>query len=138
MENNEILLKELGSRLSYDVKLSHKYKNNIYILSGITKAGMIVITDIVTNEITTTDIGNVKPYLFPLSSMTEEQYEKFIIISGWDVDIEDIKRGKFSCIGYVGLDTMYDAIDWFNKNHFDYRGLIDMGLAIDSTGKNIY
>jgi hypothetical protein len=138
MENNEILLKELGSRLSHDVKLSYKYKNNIHILSGMTRAGMVVINDAVTDEITTTDIENVKPYLFPLSSMTEEQYEKFIIISGWDVDIEDIRRGKFSCIGYVGLDIIYDAIDWFNKNHFDYRGLIEKGLVIDATGKNIY
>ena len=31
-----------------------------------------------------------------------------------------------------------DAIDWLNKNHFDYRGLIEKGLAIDATGKNIY
>lgn len=38
-------------------------------------------------------------------------------------------------------DTMYpnsDAIDWLNKNHFDYRCLIEKGLAIDATGKNIY
>lgn len=138
MENNEILLKELGSRTPYVVKLSHKYNNHIHILSGISKAGMIVMNDTVTNEITTTDIENVKPYLFPLSSMTEEQFEKFIIISGWDVDIEDVRRGKFSCIGYVGLDVIYDAIDWFNKNHFDYRGLIPMGLANDATGLNIY
>ena len=79
-----------------------------------------------------------RPYLFPLSSMTDEQYEKFIIISGWDGDIEDIRRGKFSCIGYVGLDYIYDTIDWLNKYHFDYRGLISRGLAIDATGLNIY
>ena len=32
----------------------------------------------------------------------------------------------------------YDTVDWLNKNHFDYRGLIPMGLAIDATGLNIY
>jgi hypothetical protein len=138
MENNEILLKDLCSRLPYGVKLSHKYKNHIHILSGISKGGMIVTTDAVTNEITTTDIENVKPYLFPLLSMTDEQCEKFLRISGWDVDIDVVRQGEFSCVGYVGLDEIYDAIDWFNKNHFDYRGLIDMGLAIDATGKNIY
>ena len=79
-----------------------------------------------------------KPYLFPLSSMTEEQYEKFIIISGWDGDIDDIRRGKFSCIGYIGLDYIYDTIDWLNAHHFDYRGLIEKSLALDATGLNIY
>jgi hypothetical protein len=91
-----------------------------------------------TNTLNAGNIPYCKPYLFPLSSMTEEQYEKFIIISGWDGDIEDIRRGKFSCVGYIGLDYIYDTIDWFNKNHFDYRGLIPMGLANDATGLNIY
>jgi hypothetical protein len=31
-----------------------------------------------------------------------------------------------------------DVIDWLNENHFDYRGLIEKGLAIDATGLNIY
>ena len=35
---------------------------------------------------------------------------------------------------YIDLD----ALDWLNKNHFDYRGLIEKGLAIDATGLNIY
>lgn len=87
-------------------------------------------------------VGNnfykIKPYLFPLSSMTEEQYKEFIMVSGWDVDIEDVRRGKFSCIGYIGFDYLYDAVDWFNKNHFDWRGLIPMGLSFDATNLNIY
>ena len=32
----------------------------------------------------------------------------------------------------------YEVYDWLNKNHFDYRGLIPRGLAIDATGLNIY
>lgn len=73
-----------------------------------------------------------------MSSMTEKQYEKFIIISGWDGDIEDIRRGKFLCLGTIGIDYIYDTIDWFNKNHFDYRSLIEKGLAIDCTNLDIY
>lgn len=30
------------------------------------------------------------------------------------------------------------VIEWFNENHFDYRGLIQKGLALDATGKNVY
>ena len=124
-EEKNLFLKDLCSRLPYGVKLD--------TLDGSQEL------DIRWLSINMCNISSpYLSYLFPLSNMTEEQYEEFINISGWDVDIEDIRRGKFSCIGYVGLDVMYDAIDWFNKNHFDYRGLIPMGLAIDATGKNIY
>ena len=61
----------------------------------------------------------IKPYLFPLSSMTEEQKEDMI---------------KSSC----GIGSDKNVFDWYNKNHFDYRGLIEKGLAIDATGLNIY
>ena len=65
-------------------------------------------------------IINCKPYLFPLSSMTEEQQKNLT---------------KFVANGINGENILYD---WYNKNHFDYRGLIPMGLAIDATGLNIY
>ena len=65
-------------------------------------------------------IINCKPYLFPLSSMTEEQ---------------QINLTKFVANGIHGENILYD---WYNKNHFDYRGLIPIGLAIDATGLNIY
>ena len=65
-------------------------------------------------------IINCKPYLFPLSSMTEEQ---------------QINLTKFVANGINGENILYD---WYNKNHFDYRGLIEKGLAIDATGLNIY
>ena len=65
-------------------------------------------------------IINCKPYLFPLSSMTEEQ---------------QINLTKFVANGINDENILYD---WYNKNHFDYRGLIPMGLAIDATKLNIY
>lgn len=67
-------------------------------------------------------VSKIKPYLFPLSSMTEEQKSLYNFY---------LTRIVFA----------YDAsllIDWLNKNHFDYRGLIKKGLAIDATGLNIY
>ena len=144
-KNIELLYKDLSARTSYGVKVKC---NDGYIFTfdkmhmGI---GMLY-TDYYRQPLETPDIilsgcfyGNdIKPYLFPLSSMTEEQYDNFILVSGWDGDYEDIKRGKFSCVGYIGLDYIYDTIDWFNKNHFDYRGLISLGLAIDATGLGIY
>lgn len=68
------------------------------------------------------DVSKIKPYLFPLSSMTEEEklmYEGLMI-------------------GIDNISYMLDVIDWLNSHHFDYRGLIEKGLAIDATGLNIY
>lgn len=39
---------------------------------------------------------------------------------------------------FMNIQIGYPSVDWFHKNHFDYKGLIPMGLAIDATGKNIY
>lgn len=78
------------------------------------------------------------PYLYPLKSMKLKQYEEFIRISGWSGDFDDMKCGKFSCTGCVELNNLYDTIDWLNKNYFDYRGLIERGLAVDCTNLNVY
>ena len=59
----------------------------------------------------------ILPYLRPMSSMTEEEKEELYQKTGFRVD---------DCI--LGLS----AIDWLNANHFDYRGLIPMGLAIEA------
>ena len=67
-------------------------------------------------------INNVKPYLFPLSSMTEEQNLEYLQ----------------TCMGGNSYVPTSASFDWCDKNHFDYRGLIPMGLAIDATGQNIY
>ena len=66
-------------------------------------------------------VSKIKPYLFPLSSMTEEQKQ------------EEYKICKYYINGYES-----NLIDFYNKNHLDYRGLIEKGLAIDATGLNIY
>ena len=72
-------------------------------------------------------IDNVRPYLFPFSSMTEEQ-KMFLKQQNWCIAI--------STSGTV--ETTIKGIDWLNKNHFDYRGLIERGLAIDANNLNIY
>ena len=95
-----------------------------------------------------------KPYLFPLSSMTEEQRKEFLEIShlenrsfynGEEIVIVSNEVWAFDLGG--DADTEYRSIDikriretikWLNKNHFDWRGLIPMGLAEDATNKNIY
>lgn len=65
-------------------------------------------------------VSKIKPYLFHLSSMTKEQEKEWLYTLSSDYHIT------------------YDTVDWCNKNHFDYRDLIEKGLAIDATGLNIY
>lgn len=65
------------------------------------------------------DIEHFKPILYPMSSMTEEQKKDMI---------------KSSC----GIGSDKNVFDWYNKNHFDYRGLIPKGLAKDASKLNVY
>ena len=145
MTNIELLYKDLSARTLYGVKVKC---NDGYIFTfdkmhmGI---GMLY-TDYYRQPLESPDIilsgcfyGNdIKPFLFPLSSMTEEQCEELRQVSGLDVDLDSIRLGRVSLIGDIAIDCLYDTIDWFNKNHFDYRELIPLGLAIDATGLGIY
>lgn len=63
-----------------------------------------------------------------MSSMTEEEIEEY----------RNIDNRSYSCpMDYAHIPAS-ERIDWLNKNHFDYRGLIPMGLAIDATNLNVY
>ena len=76
-----------------------------------------------------------RPYLFPLSSMTEEQFDEFFAYFH-DVEMKEIETsGDYLKAAYLGENAKRD---WLNKNHFDYHYLIPMGLANDATGLNIY
>lgn len=79
--------------------------------------------------------NNYKPYLFPLSSMTEEQEREYNTLRDFvyshHYEYEDIVED-------MGLYDNWRSIDYLNAHHFDYRGLIEKGLAIDATGLNIY
>lgn len=140
MTQNEkdLLLKDLCARLPYGVKLH--CSSNVMICIGPYTLNTIVLDRIFNDNTEYVPFDEFKPYLFPLSSMTEEQYYEMQTISGKDclehmeVEKEWKNNSSFSHL------PLYEhrVIDFFDKNHFDYRGLIPMGLAIDATGKNIY
>ena len=117
MTQNEkdLLLKDLCTRLPYGVKV--EYENEIFDVEHVCPMYEEVKLDI--PETWTVGVEEIKPYLFPLSSMTEEQrleyYETFCL------------SGDIS-----------GSVDFYNKYHLDYRGLIPIGLAYDATGLNIY
>lgn len=109
IEQKELLIKDLSGRLPYGVKASTKIGGNI-------KISFMGEDTIIGEDGDSYDISFITPYLYPLSSMTEKQ------------------KIELTCI----IDSNYAQIDWYNKNHLDYRGLIEMGLAKDATGMNIY
>lgn len=146
-EDKYLLLKELCARIPYGVKVNAPFTSNKkenakgYKINGINfgvvewtptlfgekKQRNTIIVETFSekyNQYCSIDleldnnIEEFKLYLFPLSSMTEEQQ-------------------LFYCTDFNYL-PYYQRVDWFNKNHFDYRGLIPIGLAKDATGLNIY
>lgn len=132
----ELLLKDLCARLPYGVKFSDDEGNTINVV-GIHKDAIIIPYAGITQTI---QIDGCKPYLFPLSSMTEEQYYELQNVSGEDcLDHMEMIKSLRECTDFTHWPLYeYRVIDWFHKNHFDYRGLIPMGLANDATGLNIY
>ena len=142
-EDKELLLKDLCSRLpygvigkceidaSYDTSFdtifqTHKFDAVVYGL----KEDLLFVNPMIEDmdeqnfaeeEVADgVDILDFTPYLLPMSSMTKEQ---------------QINLNKFVDNGINSENILYD---WYNKNHFDYRGLIEKGLAIDATNLNIY
>ena len=144
-EDKSLLVKDLCARLPYNVmcqvefKEDGKYNSKVMLLSGI-------FTD---EAYFTTESGSIysneyKPYLFPLSSMTEEMIEEFNNL--FNGSFQYFNQGVISASRiwdrneavFVGELECSKLIDWFNAHHIDYRCLIEKGLAIDATGKNIY
>ena len=147
-EDKKLLLKEICSRLPYGVKVGTTDNDgsleNIWeVLWYNTFTEDLKLIHLSEDADKIADISEIRPYLFPLSSMTEEQKKEFLSVAGYEVREEDCGRHTetyyYDMVGHE--NNFYpnsDAIDWCIKNNFDYRGLIPKGLAIDATGLNIY
>ena len=140
-EHAKLLLKDLSSRLPYGVKLQISSWDDEK-MEYVDKADTLysISSD---NHVRTSSedrdfyIDEVKPYLFPISSMTKEQRNEFpfelsllnAFINGHISLFEDEE---------LSVDDIIRMMDCLNRNNIDYRGLIPMGLADDATGKNVY
>lgn len=145
-KDEQLLLKDLCARLSYGVKV--QYNNEIYNIDYISALYTEVKLDIPANY--TIGIFEIKPYLRPMSSMTEEEKEELLNLlfdkeaKYFYIDEGGLIDGKTSDLMKEGLN--YPAFcpinielytDWLNVHHFDYRGLIEKGLALKAP-KGIY
>ena len=143
-EQEYLLLEDICARLPYSVKC--KYYD---CCEGVYDEGTIcgfeskIFIQIDGGCIPTEE---VKPYLLPLSSMTEEQFNELrnycnCEINGWALENVKLTKEYHTLEFWVEIVPSYNIIkllDWLNKNYFDYRGLIDEDLAIDATNLNIY
>jgi hypothetical protein len=119
-EDKELILKDLSARLPYRVKCSFRYSIKSKILREDNNFELTpTLYDIFTCK--REDEDYIKPYLRPMSSMTKEEKEEY-----------DSKR-KHICDEYnrYCFDTV-ESIDWLNAHYFDYRGLIEKGLALEA------
>lgn len=117
-KDKELLLKDLCARLPYGVKcnallkqIDRSLKSTFGTFKGYNNGYATVGQNLV-------DIETVRPYLRPMSSMTEEE----------------IKEYKHLINRYASSnpDSAINMINWLNTHHFDYRGLIEKGLAIEA------
>ena len=134
-EEKQLLLKDLCGRLLYGVKVdaySYSTPQTIYSI------------DVFRGEYTLENgdsgnlfvgfdkpiFSNIKPYLRPMSSMTEEEQKEFV---------------EFHCVTLcpiimgtcLTIENEGNMLDWLNAHHFDYRGLIEKGLALEAL-KDMY
>lgn len=83
------------------------------------------------------NIPSIKPYLRPMKDMTEEEKKEFIHCSEYEVE-ESVngRHYEYYLKDYVGTpekpNCNYHAIDWLLEHHFDYRGLIELGFALEA------
>ena len=123
-ENKELLFKDLSARLPYRVKgfAEHGVFKGIVTLRNINIDNDCQPIACYNNYSSLhVKVSEFKPYLFPLSSMTEEQ-----------------RKEEYKLMNSNFYTSTVELPDFYNKNHIDYRGLIPMGLAIDATGLGIY
>ena len=140
--DKELLLKDLCARLPYGVigkceidasydtpfetKLqTHRFNAEMY---GLLEEGLLFVTPLIEDQdlqefaneevANGVDILDFKPYLFPLSTVSNKTLEMF---DEWS----DSKTSRV-------------IMEFYNSHHIDYSGLIEKGLAIDATGLNIY
>ena len=143
--DKEILLCDLCSRLPYGTKVlcTEISTKKVYKLEGV----CVYYRDVPIVHLRDQDQGlinmpimYIRPYLFPLSSITEEQKNQLKEI--WDADMN--KALDYAISGKEGLSDLFQlsaakkVINWFIKKHFDFQGLIPKELAIDATNLNIY
>lgn len=139
-EEKQLLLKDLCGRLPYEVHGEYSWKcGKPYEreLTGNLMAELIL-------SFNSSEDSEFKPYLRPMASMTEEEIEEYRNLSDEVVGsygpyhrefiVHCVRLGIKPGNPHECVDDFLnmEAIDWLNEHHFDYRGLIEKGLALEA------
>lgn len=118
-EQKELLTKELCERLPYGLNVAvGKLDRKFELLQINAKDGTVMMTNLLSIS-----IDRVKPYLRPLSSMTNKERDEYY---------KTLSHSYEACsYRFRDFDTL-DTYDWYKRKHFDYRGMIPMGLAYEA------
>ena len=115
-EEKQLLFKDLCARLPYHVRVK------VWLEDGDTEKGPLDLQhnygDVLLDAFHYNKITKIKPYLRPMSNMTEEEKKQYQVFT--------------PIVEVVFEDDASRLIDWLNAHHFDYRGLIEKGLALEA------
>lgn len=143
LQDKKLLLKDFCARLPYQLKVKVDNDKEPYTLLAINANNKICVIGQQFDNVYATSkvkIDAIKPYLRPMSSMTEEESAELSNIIGEWFDKELFYLTEEPFLEYALSRINYSIspllFDFLNANHFDYRGLIDKGLAIKVTEEN--
>lgn len=126
--NNELLIRDLCARLPYGVIVHLEYDENTSVTR---EMGLGSLHDIMFNS------AEGKPYLRVMSSMTEEEKEELKNLFDAEKVTSDsifyLEGGTLvEYLSHISYSFCSEIIDWLNAHHFDYRRLIEKGLALEA------
>ena len=144
-EDKELLLKDLSARLPYGVKVCYTPSDYYYPIGKIWSVRGVNLVSFIADIIDdyghpgtgqvfeNAKLEDIKPYLRPMSSMTEEEYQEYGKACDLDCDCSsNTLRTNLKAKSRVLISVWHHGVDWLNAHHFDYRGLIEKGLALEA------
>ena len=119
-QEKQLLLKDLCARLPY-IENWVQFEGKDWIVTGYGHGRVSLLPSLVSSAVGPCPlVEEVKPYLRPMSSMTEEEKIE------WDAEY------AYNINSYPYEQYLAEMIDWLNTHHLDYRGLIEKGLALEA------
>ena len=143
-EKINLLIEDLSARLPYGVFVDFNgirgTLHNVYVYhfyDGFDKINKLAGEVDIFGDADLISIDNVKPFLLPLSSITEEQYNELKHLHYFDNCSHSCTFGKTFRIEYIKTFSK-PLLKWLLEHHIDINGLIPLDLAIDATNLDIY
>ena len=143
-EDKQLLIRDLCSRLPYGTKIECNGDTQPYTLLSINWNKELVVIGFEIDGMYATSkqkLADIKPYLRKMSSMSKDEKEELVDfgLAYWDNGKHTDENGNTIIYGGKEIQLIPDieTYDWLNGHHFDYRGLIEKGLALEAP-KDLY